>query len=112
MNCTDIIPASQEPKAVDNCDNNVTIVYLGESKINTNCIGNYTIVRKWQISDNCNNETIVSQNIIVKDASAPVFTNVPSNVTVECDAIPDVINPTANDNCSQNNVNVVFTQEL
>lgn len=51
-------------------------------------------------SDVSNNSSTCAFNVTVRDVTPPVFANVPANVTVACNAIPPVVNPTATDNCS------------
>ncbi len=57
-------------------------------------------------SDNASpaNSSTCSFTVTVKDVTPPVFVGVPANVTVACDAIPPVTNPTATDNCGTANV--------
>src|SRR5690606_39511261 len=58
------------------------------------------IVRTWTATDDCGNETIHTQTISVEDTTAPTFNEaLPSDITVECDAIPTAATLTANDNC-------------
>lgn len=45
------------------------------------------------------NSSTCSFTVTVKDVTPPVFAGVPANVTVACNAIPAVTNPTATDNC-------------
>ncbi len=42
--------------------------------------------------------------VTIKDITPPVFAGVPANITVACNAIPPVTNPTAIDNCGTANV--------
>ena len=100
LNCTENIPSVINPTGKDNCDNQITVTYKGETKEALNCPGNYKVIRKWDLADNCNNITSVTQIITIKDNSSPTFTSVPQNITVECDAIPVPGNPSATDDCS------------
>jgi hypothetical protein len=54
----------------------------------------------WTATDNNGNQSTATQTVVVKDAEAPVFTNVPANVTVSCDGVPAVVAPVAKDNCT------------
>ncbi len=62
------------------------------------------IVRTYIISDLCGNITSCNQVITINDTINPVINNAPGDVTVVCDAIPDVpilnVDITASDNCS------------
>jgi gliding motility-associated-like protein len=95
----DAIPVPGSPIATDNCTANVNITYLGESRTNGDCSGNYTLTRVWVAQDQCSNNTITNQVITVQDITNPVVTTIPANVTVSCSEIPAVGTPTATDNC-------------
>ena len=45
------------------------------------------------------NSSTCTFTVTVKDVTPPVFAGVPANVTVACNAIPPITNPTATDNC-------------
>ncbi|MGB2230510.1 MAG: hypothetical protein ACPH1A_04620, partial [Flavobacteriales bacterium] len=49
-----------------------------------NAAGNYTIERTFTATDDCGNETVGTQVITVEDTTAPEFTVVPEDYTVEC----------------------------
>ncbi len=98
----DAIPAVGTPIAIDNCSANVTIAYLGQTRIDGACSGNYTLTRVWSAQDECSNNAITSQVITVQDITSPVVTVVPANVTVSCSEIPPVGTPNATDNCDPN----------
>ncbi len=92
------IPAVTYPTTTDNCDNPVIVVFT-EQHDSTDC-NNNTIIRTWEATDNCGNASIATQTIIIIDTTDPVLTGVPSDATVECDAIPSAATVTATDNCS------------
>lgn len=96
----DAIPPTGNPAAADNCSANVTIQYLGETRNNGVCPESYTLLRRWSATDACGNSTIGTQTLTVRDQVAPVFTFVPANATISCDAIPPVGTPVAADNCA------------
>ena len=56
------------------------------------------VTRLWTASDNCGNSTTATQHITLLDTNIPTFVSVPSNVTVECDAVP-VAWPDVVDDC-------------
>ncbi|MFN0213525.1 MAG: HYR domain-containing protein [Saprospiraceae bacterium] len=95
----DSIPSVGAPTASDNCDSDVTISYTGETRTNGACQYSYTLTRQWTASDNCGNTKTAVQTITVQDLKKPVFTFVPLNITVSCDALPPLGLPTASDNC-------------
>ncbi len=100
------IPNAPELSATDNCDNNVTVVY--NEVIESGCP--YSIIRTWTATDDCDNQTLVTQVISVYDEIAPVFDAFPPFVLIECDQI-DVYTLTATDNCDVN-VTVTIIEEM
>ncbi|MFT4985506.1 MAG: hypothetical protein ACI8U0_001141, partial [Flavobacteriales bacterium] len=77
----------------------------GDVNMDTNCSMTepsceYAITRTWVAYDDCGNGTSVSQIININDVTPPVMSECPSDITVQCDAIPDVPTITALDNCS------------
>jgi uncharacterized protein affecting Mg2+/Co2+ transport len=95
----DAVPVPGAPVASDNCSGMVTINYLGETRTDGNCPGNYRLVRSWSATDVCGNSSTASQTINIQDITKPVVISVPANVTVSCSDIPAVGTPTAIDNC-------------
>ena len=90
------IPTAPTVTATDNCGT-VTVVAAPEQN---NVVGGCgTIVRSWTATDQCGNSTTHTQTITVDDNTAPVFTNAPADVTVDCNAIPTAPTVTATDNC-------------
>ena len=63
------------------------------------CDDSYTLTRTWTATDNCGNNDVHTQVITVRDTKAPSFAGVPTDITVECDEIPDPANPQVEDNC-------------
>jgi hypothetical protein len=103
----DNVPAAAVVTASDNCTAVLPVVYT-ETRINGNCISNYTLKRTWKTTDASGNQTSATQLITVQDTKAPTFTR-PADVVLykdaSCavDASPsggggDVTNET--DNCS------------
>ncbi|MFN0016601.1 MAG: HYR domain-containing protein [Saprospiraceae bacterium] len=99
LQCGDVVPPVGSPTVSDNCDANPTMNYIGQDSIPGQCPNSYTILRSWALGDACGNSTVFVQTITVQDTLAPTWTDVPADVTVECDAIPDVADPTATDVC-------------
>ncbi|WP_439151887.1 HYR-like domain-containing protein [Winogradskyella sp.] len=96
----DAVPPLDEgaATATDNCDDNVTVTFIDEKFEQGDCADSYYIFRSWSASDCAGNSVTGTQTIIVVDTVDPVLT-IPADVTVECDAVPDVGVPTATDNC-------------
>ncbi len=90
------VPPIPTVTATDDCDENPSIAF-NETSTTGNCTG--FIIRTWTATDACGNTTTASQTINVTDNTAPVFDNIPSDITVQCDAIPSVPTITATDNC-------------
>ncbi|MEW5795591.1 MAG: T9SS type A sorting domain-containing protein [Candidatus Zixiibacteriota bacterium] len=64
------------------------------------CPQEKTISRLWKAYDaNGTLRAQCTQTINVEDNTAPVLSGCPSNVTVQCDAVPAPATPTATDNC-------------
>jgi len=73
--------------ATDNCDTDVTITYLGETRVDGACEGSFSLTRSWRAVDNCGNETTDGQVITVVDVTAPTITTPAADLTVECDGL-------------------------
>jgi hypothetical protein len=83
----------------DNCSE-VTLEVAVDT-IAGDCAQNFTIVRTFTASDDCGNSTVDTQQISVSDETAPEFTFVPENATIECDTDLPVEMATAEDNCGE-----------
>ena len=96
------IPTPAQPTATDNCDIDVTISF-DENITDGSCANNYTITRIWITTDNCGNSISQTQVLTVQDIIDPIIAGVPTDVTVECNAIPvTASNITVTDNCDTN----------
>ncbi len=91
------VPPLATISATDNCDLATTIAFTQTSSA-SGC--GVIITRTWRATDNCNNTATKSQYITVTDNQSPTFTAVPTNVTVECGAVPAATPLIANDNCT------------
>jgi hypothetical protein len=105
------IPAVPSVTATDNCDKAPIVMFASTTTPITTAPGQYLLKRTWTAVDKCGNKSTKTWTLCVKDDVAPVITNLPKDVTVECDAIPAVANPTITDNCD-NNVSVDYTQTI
>ena len=94
----------EDATATDNCGE-VTIDVLSETTAGT-CIGEYTITRTFVAMDDCGNTTSATQTITVEDTTAPEFTSVPADYTVECSDEMPMDDATATDNCSEVSITV------
>jgi hypothetical protein len=74
------------------------------------CPDTYILTRTWTATDNCGNSITHTQTITVQDTTDPVFVeDLPQNVTVECNAVPQAVTLTATDNCDTD-VPVVYNE--
>ena len=98
-----MIPNAPELNATDICDSDVNVVF--SELMETGCP--YNIVRTWTATDDCGNQTIVSQIISVYDEVPPVFLPYAPFVMVNCDEF-DTYTIVATDNCDANvEVNII-----
>lgn len=99
VECTDDTSSASNGVATgsDNCSS-VTITE-NDSTAPGSCGNTTVITRTWTATDANGNSTSADQTITVVDTTAPVFSDVPADVTVECDNVPAVAEPTATDNC-------------
>ena len=89
VGCDEPVPGLGNATAIDNCDNDVTVEYLGQWIMGATCSNSYQIMRTWLAEDNCANSTTKAQIITVQDIVPPTFTYVPPSITLECtDPIP------------------------
>ncbi|MBK9355884.1 MAG: choice-of-anchor L domain-containing protein [Bacteroidales bacterium] len=65
----------------------------------------------WTATDECGNSATTSATFAIADATGPVFTFVPANMTRECSGVPAPGTPTAVDNCSSN-VTIVYNGQV
>ncbi len=101
------VPAAATLTATDNCG--AATVTFNEVTAAGNCAGNYTLTRTWTATDACGNTTTATQVVTVQDTTAPTFVEaLPTDVTVECTSIPELVELTATDNCGT--ATVTFNQ--
>ena len=98
INCPST-PSFGTPTATDECDPSPIIVTIFPSQpITTDCLSR-TIIRVWYAVDECGNSSnTCSQAITVQDTVSPTIV-CPTNITVECPAIPVFGTPLAQDAC-------------
>ena len=104
------IPVAEGITATDNCEGDVEVVYVGETLVSDDgCTQVYT--RGWIATDLCGNLEICTQTITVVDTTAPTFTSVPADVTIECDEDVPTDLATGDDNC-QDVVTATYTDVI
>lgn len=114
LECTeDISPANTgNAIATDNCTPQPEIVidFSDDTSGLNGCNGTGTIARTWSATDNCGNSATCVQTITVEDTTAPVFTDVPADIAVDCANIPPPYEVVVVDNCTPNST--VTLEEL
>ncbi|MGB1100272.1 MAG: hypothetical protein ACPGYS_05125, partial [Flavobacteriales bacterium] len=98
VECSGDIVLSNEATATDNCG--AVSIEVAEETIAGNATGNYTILRTFTATDDCGNSASAVQTITVEDTTAPEFTFVPADYTVECSDDLLLEEATAMDNCN------------
>lgn len=103
VECSEQIPTPFILVADDNCNQEIEGIVSENITSTGNCENAYIITRTWFFIDDCGNESSVSQNISVIDTEAPVFTFVPEDMQLECNAESDsttvIVPAEAEDNC-------------
>jgi gliding motility-associated-like protein len=101
------------PTASDLCDADVTNItkISGQFTASQGCGNAGTYTNTWTVKDDCGNTSeTFTQVITIQDTTAPVFTGeLPGNITVSCDAVPEPANMEAIDNCNVN-LPIVFME--
>ncbi|BDB53823.1 hypothetical protein GENT5_01280 [Flavobacterium ammoniigenes] len=92
------VPTAVVLTATDNCG--VANVTYSQVRTRGRCPNSFSLARTWTATDSCGLTTVHIQTITVEDSTAPTFVEaLPTNVTVECNAIPTAAVLTATDNC-------------
>ena len=101
VECANLIPAPNVTlvTATDDCAGMVTITFGGDVVSDSTCANRYTNTRTYVATDACGNTATCTQVITVFDDTAPTFTFVPANTTINCDDPVVFGTPTATDNC-------------
>jgi len=105
VECSDDMPMD-DATAADNCGE-VTIDVTSETTPG-NAAGNYTITRTFTATDDAGNSSSATQTITVQDTTAPEFTFVPADYTVECSTeVPaEFAAAQAADNCGEVTIDI------
>ncbi len=101
VSCAGEVPAPNTNlvTATDNCGVVTKDHLLTTLPYNVTCINRFSVTRYYRATDGSGNSATCSQVITVFDNTAPVFTFVPPNTTVQCNSVPAVGTPVASDNC-------------
>ncbi|MHC0443430.1 HYR-like domain-containing protein, partial [Flavobacterium sp. 3-210] len=91
------------PVASDLCDTNVTniVKVSGQFVASEGCSNAGTYTNTWTVKDDCGNTSgTFTQVITIQDTTNPAFNDdLPTDITVSCDAVPEPANVQASDNC-------------
>lgn len=100
----DAVPEVPTVMASDNCDPEPAIEFsVSSTQTETGCSAfSYVETRVWTITDACGNTSEYTQDITVVDEVAPECLNCPTDITVSCDAVPEVPELEVSDNCDPN----------
>lgn len=98
VQCNQTVP-TYSPNWNDNCDTELETTFVQSATTGNECSSTYT--QTWTATDNCGNTTTRTRTVTIVDTTEPVFANVPSNVTYDCDNVGSLTlsAPTATDNC-------------
>ncbi|NRB60541.1 MAG: gliding motility-associated C-terminal domain-containing protein, partial [Winogradskyella sp.] len=112
VDVTDLVSTGDVTDEADNCAEDLEATY-SDAIEDGSCPNEIIITRTWTLTDDCGNEADSQVQIItVQDTTAPSFNeNLPSDLDVECDAVPEADILTASDNCDSI-VDVVFNEEI
>jgi gliding motility-associated-like protein len=101
------------PTASDLCDSDVLniVKVSGQFVASQTCSNAGTYTNTWTVKDDCGNTSATfTQVITIEDTTDPVFTgDLPQNITVSCDAVPQPATVEASDNCNEN-LPIVFSE--
>ena len=95
--------------ATDNCSASENIsISLEAQTVQTDC--GSIFIRIWTATDECGNSAQLTQEITVLDVQAPVFTFVPADIIVDCGEQYELLDASAEDDCSDVSVSVETTE--
>jgi hypothetical protein len=98
VECVDEIPAPVQVTATDNCG--IAVVSVSTDVIESDECGNQTIWVSYSATDECENVNSTGYYIYVLDETAPVLSETPADLIIECGAEwPAAPEVTATDNC-------------
>ena len=112
LDCS-MVPEAPTLVAFDNCDDEVPVFFEEFTNGRTDdCPNEYTLVRTWTAIDCAGNRRRHRQRIRVRDMFGPSFVEeLPTNLTVGCNDVPDPAMMSALDNCG-GPVEVDFSESI
>ncbi|MDW8850998.1 gliding motility-associated C-terminal domain-containing protein [Flavobacterium sp. MMLR14_040] len=117
LECSDLTALASAqalfPTASDLCDADVLNVVKtsGQFVASGSCSNAGTYTNTWTVSDDCGNVSdIFTQVITIQDTTKPIFSgDLPTDITVSCDAVPEPADMNVADNCNLG-LPVVFSE--
>ncbi|OMQ11561.1 gliding motility-associated C-terminal domain-containing protein [[Flexibacter] sp. ATCC 35103] len=117
IECSDAVALTSAqalfPTASDLCDADVSNIIKVSSAFvaSADCSNAGTYTNIWTVKDDCGNTSdTFTQVITIQDTTKPTFTgDLPLDITVSCDAVPEPANIEASDNCNDN-LPIVFSE--
>jgi len=104
---------AQFPTAADLCDADVLNIekVSGQFIASESCANAGTYTNTWTVKDDCGNVSdTFTQVITIQDTTKPTFAGeLPADITVSCDAVPEPFNMVASDNCNVD-LPIVFSE--
>ena len=101
------------PTASDLCDADVSNIVKvgGQFMASEGCGNSGTYSNTWTVKDDCGNTSdTFTQVITIEDTTIPMLTgNLPTDITVSCDAVPEPAIVEASDNCNSN-LPIIFSE--
>jgi gliding motility-associated-like protein len=117
LECSDLTALASAqalfPTASDLCDADVLNVVKinGQFVASDSCSNTGTYTNTWTVSDDCGNiSDTFTQIITIQDTTKPIFSgDLPTDITVSCDAVPQPADMNVADNCNLG-LPVVFSE--
>lgn len=101
VNCAGVVDALNPVSMGDNCTSTLYMPVSQSPAAGTPLNGhNDSEIVTLSINDGNGNAASCSTTVTLKDLAPPVFTTAPADLTVQCNAVPAVVNPAAADNCT------------
>ncbi|MEM8906848.1 MAG: lamin tail domain-containing protein, partial [Bacteroidota bacterium] len=96
--CSDPMPSFDTPQFANACG--TTTLTFEDVTIPGACPNEFSIVRTWTVTDNCEGTNTTAQTISIVDTTAPEAPAAPADLIVECEGdVPASMPLTAVDNC-------------